>query len=167
LLRWRPDTTDKTQVLLGRFAMVGAAGLGIAAAYLVAATPDGLYKYLQTISLYLVMPVAPTVAFGILSKRVTAKGAMVSVVAGSALATLFVTDQLIGPARGAALFPWLHYKLTLNYTFRGFCGAVVTSIILFAVSHFTEKVPPERLEKLTIDWRKRIERFSGISNWRC
>jgi SSS family solute:Na+ symporter len=72
VLRWRPGTSEKGQVLLGRCAIVEAAALGIIAAYLVSATPDGLYKYLQTISLYLVMPIAPAVAFGIMSKRVTA-----------------------------------------------------------------------------------------------
>ncbi|MGD0499492.1 MAG: sodium/solute symporter [Bryobacteraceae bacterium] len=166
VLRWRPGTGEKAQVLLGRCAIVAAAGLGIVAAYLVSATPDGLYKYLQTISLYLVMPIAPTVAFGILSRRVTAKGALVSVLFGSALATLFVADQLMGPAAGAALFPWLHFKLTLNYTFRGFWAAILTSIVLFLVSAFTEKAPIERLEKLTIDWRKPIERFTGVTDWR-
>ena len=166
VLRWRPGTSEKGQVLLGRCAIVAAAALGIIAAYLVSATPDGLYKYLQTISLYLVMPIAPAVAFGIMSKRVTAKGALISVLAGSVLATLFVADQLMGLAAGAPLFPWLHAKLTLNYAFRGFWGVILTTIILFLVSTFTEKAPTARLEKLTIDWREPIEPFRGITDWR-
>ena len=86
--------------------------------------------------------------------------------AGSVLATLFVADQLMGLAAGAALFPWLHAKLTLNYAFRGFWGVILTTIILFLVSTFTEKAPTARLEKLTIGWREPIEPFRGITDWR-
>ncbi len=79
LLRFRPSTSDRIQILLGRFAIVLATVLGVIAAYLVYKTPDGLYKYLQTISIYLTMPLAPAIFFGIMSKRVTVKGAVASV----------------------------------------------------------------------------------------
>jgi len=67
-------------------------------------TPDGLYKYLQTISIYLTMPVAPAIFFGIMSKRVTPKGAFTSVFVGSVLVALFVTDQLVGVDAGSRYF---------------------------------------------------------------
>jgi solute:Na+ symporter, SSS family len=71
------------------------------ASYLVYTTPEGLYKYLQTISIYLVMPITPAIVFGIMSKRVTVKGALASVLAGAVLATVFVADQLMSPRRSA------------------------------------------------------------------
>jgi SSS family solute:Na+ symporter len=166
LMRYRPNTSERGQVYLGRIAILVASALGFGAAYMVYKTPDGLYKYLQTISIYLVMPITPAIAFGIMSKRVTLKGATASVMVGVALATVFVTDQLIGPATGARIFPWLHKTLTLNYTYRGLWGTLAVIATLFLVSAFTEKTSTEKLEKTTMDWGGKIEAFQGLKDWR-
>ncbi len=166
VLHFRPQSSEGAQVLLGRIAIAATAALGVAAAYLVYTTPDGLYKYLQTISIYLTMPITPAIFFGIVSKRVTVKGAIASVLTGLVLATIFVADQLMPVAEGAKLFPWLHTNLTLNYTYRGLWGTIVVVIVLFVVSAFTERTDPSRLEKTTIQWGRPIDRFRGISDWR-
>jgi SSS family solute:Na+ symporter len=166
VLHFRPQSSERVQVLCGRIAIAVTAALGAAAAYLVYTTPDGLYKYLQTISIYLVMPITPAIVFGIVSKRVTVKGAIASVLTGMILATLFVADQLMPAGEGSRLFPWLHTKLTLNYTYRGLWGTIVVIIILFGVSAFTERTDPARLGKITIEWGGRLERFRGITDWR-
>lgn len=167
ILHFRPHTEEQAQVRLGRFAIAAAALLGIMAAYAVYKTPDGLYKYLQAVSLYLELPVAPAIVFGILSKRVTAAGALASVVVGSLFCIVFVTDQLIGPQAGTRLFPLLHASpLTLNYTYRGLWGSIAGVITLFAVSAFTKKTDPERLERLTVNWKGQAQRFRGIFDWR-
>jgi SSS family solute:Na+ symporter len=166
VLHFRPRTSERAQVFLGRVVIVIATLLGIMAAYAVYRTPDGLYKYLQTVSIYLTMPVAPAIILGILSRRVTAKGALASVVVGCVLAGLFVTDQLMGAARASALFPWLHTRLTLNYTYRGLWGTILCVVVLFVVSAFTEKTNPEKLKKLTVSWWGKREPFRGILDWR-
>jgi solute:Na+ symporter, SSS family len=166
ILHFRPRTSEKRQVLLGRFAIVIATLLGVLAAYAVFKTPDGLYKYLQTVSIYLVMPVAPAIVFGILSKRVTTAGALTSVMVGIVFCGVFVTDQLLGVETGARLFPWLHTNLTLNYTYRGLWGTIACIITMFAVSSFTKKTDPAKLKKLTVDWKGQRERFRGVFDWR-
>jgi SSS family solute:Na+ symporter len=166
IMHFRPQSSERAQILFGRVAIAVAAALGVVAAYLVYITPDGLYKYLQTISIYLVMPITPAIVFGILSKRVTVKGATASVVTGAVLATLFVADQLMGPARASGLFPWLHTKLTLNYTYRGLWGTIIEILVLFAVSAFTRKTDAAALEKTTIKWGSVPERFRGLTDWR-
>jgi SSS family solute:Na+ symporter len=82
------------------------------------------------------------------------------------LATLFVTDQLIGPVEGSRWFPWLHTKLTLNYTYRGLWGTLIAVMVLFAVSSFTQKTDPAKLKHLTVNWNLRPEPFRGILDWR-
>jgi SSS family solute:Na+ symporter len=166
VVRFRPNTSDRAQVFLGRLAIVVAALLGILSAYLVYKTPDGLYKYLQTISIYLVMPLAPSIFFGICSKRITVKGAVASVAVGIALSALFVTDQLIGAERGSQLFPWLHREFTLNYTYRGLLSTLLVTATLFAVSSFTRPKDPESLKGLTVDWSGKVEPLRGLSDWR-
>jgi len=166
VLHYRPQSSERVQVLLGRVAIAAAAALGIAAAYMVYTTPDGLYKYLQTISVYLVMPITPAIVFGIISKRVSVKGAIASVIAGMALAAIFVADQLLPAPRSLALFPWLHTRFTLNYTYRGLWGTLAITAVLFAVSAFTEKPDPAGLDQVTIRWGGSFEPFQGIHDWR-
>ncbi|SHF23168.1 solute:Na+ symporter, SSS family [Mariniphaga anaerophila] len=166
IIEFRPSTSEKKQVLLGRVSIIIMTLLGISAAYLVYKNEEGLYKYLQTISAYLVIPIFPAIFFGIISKKVTLKGAVVSVIFGALLSTVFVVDQLIGPDVGKELFPVLHHKLTLNFAYRGLWAELLITGVLFLVSFFTEKTVPEKLEKTTINWSAKIEKFKGLSDWR-
>jgi SSS family solute:Na+ symporter len=166
VVEFRPSTSEKTQVFLGRLVILVVAILGIGAAYMVYKNEEGLYKYLQTISAYLVIPVFPAIFFGIVSKKVTLKGAAASVIVGVILATWFVIDQFVGPETGKELFPILHYKLTLNFGFRGLWAEIFITGVLFAVSAFTPKTAPEKLARTTINYSERIEKFSGLTDWR-
>jgi len=166
VVEFKPDFPEKKQVTLGRFIILIAAFLGIGAAYLVYKNEEGLYKYLQTITAYLVIPVFPAIFFGIVSKKVTLKGAAVSVVVGIVLATIFVVDQFLGPDTGREIFPLLHHKLTLNFGYRGLWAELLITGVLFAVSAFTEKTAPEKLARTTINYSSGIARFEGIKDWR-
>ncbi len=167
ILRFRPQTTETQQVRLGRLAIVAAMVLGVGAAGIIAWQPEGIYKYLQTISIYLSMPLAPAILFGVLSKRVTFAGAAASFFSGIVLSTIFVIDSLLPNKELAAqLFPLLHYPLTENYTYRGLWGSVLITVILFAVSAFTKKTDPSKLEHTTVSWGGPLESLQGISDWR-
>ncbi len=166
IVEFRPGLPEKKQVTLGRYIIMAATLLGIGAAWLVYLNEEGLYKYLQTITAYLVLPVFPAIFFGILSKKVTLKGAAWSVIAGIVLATVFVTDQLAGPEAGRSMFPFLHHKLTLNFGYRGLWAEIAITAVLFIVSFFTEKSDPDKLERTTINYSGRVARFEGIRDWR-
>jgi SSS family solute:Na+ symporter len=166
VVEFRPDISEKKQVSIGRYIILVAAFLGIGAAYLVYKNEEGLYKYLQTITAYLVIPVFPAIFFGIVSKKVTLKGAAASVLVGIVFATIFVIDQILGPDTGKELFPLLHHKLTLNFGYRGLWAEILITGVLFAVSAFTEKTAPEKLAKTTINYTKKIAKFEGITDWR-
>lgn len=166
LLKFRPKTTEQAQVVWGRAAIFAAMLLGVGAAYVVQAQPEGIYKYLQTISVYLVMPITPAIAFGILSRRVTFAGAAASVFTGLGLSALYVTDALMKPELAQKAFPFLHWVGTYNYTYRGLWGTLIITGVLFLVSSFTEKTAPEKLDKTTIKWGGKPEPFQGIKDWR-
>lgn len=166
IVEFRPDFPERKQVTFGRFIILAVTFLGIGAAWLVYKNEEGLYKYLQTITAYLILPVFPAIFFGIISKKVTMKGAAWSVVVGIILATIFVIDQLLGPEAGETVFPVLHYKLILNFGYRGLWAEIIITGVLFAVSAFTEKTEPEKLARTTINYSKGIARLEGISDWR-
>lgn len=166
IVEFRPHTSEKRQVAIGRIVILIVALMGIGAAYLIYKNDEGLYKYLQTITAYLVIPVFPAIFFGIVSKRVTLKGAAASVLVGIILAALFVTDQLISQESSQQLFPFLQHKLTFNFGYRGLWAEIIITAILFLVSAFTEKSAPEKLAKTTIDYSGRIAKFEGVTDWR-
>jgi len=167
VLRYRPATSDAGQVIIGRVAIVAAMLSGAGAAAIIAWQPEGIYKYLQTISLYLVMPLTPAIVFGIMSKRVTFAGAAASFFSGMALSAFFVADALIKDRSIAQrIFPLLHHRITENYTYRGLWGTAAITIVLFAVSAFTRKTDPAKLEKTTVNWGGAAEAFGGLSDWR-
>jgi SSS family solute:Na+ symporter len=142
VLQFRPRTSERSQVTFGRLAIAVSTLLGVMAAYAVYKTAEGLYKYLQAVSLYLELPIAPAIIFGILSKRVTAKGGLASVLVGSVFCTVFVTDELIGPHAGSR--PFRSFIIwTTNYTYCRLWGSIAVTITLFAVSAFT-KTPTRR-----------------------
>jgi len=166
IIEFRKNISEKSQVRLGRYMILLATFLGIGASYLVYKNEEGLYKYLQTITAYLVLPVFPAIFFGIVSKKVTIAGAAVSVLTGIILATVFVVDQLLGAETAREIFPVLHHKLTLNFGYRGLWAELIITAVLFAVSAFTKKTAPEKLIKTTINYSGKIMPFEGITDWR-
>jgi SSS family solute:Na+ symporter len=141
--------------------------LGAGAAAVIAWQPQGIYKYLQTMSIYLTMPLIPAIAFGILSKRVTFTGAAASFFTGIAICAIYVIDELIpDKVQAANIFPILHHHITLNYSYRGAWGLLIVTIVLFAVSAFTKKTDPAKLEHTTVNWGGTINPFQGLSDWR-
>lgn len=166
IIEFRPNISEKKQVSLGRYIILIVTFLGIGAAWLVYKNEEGLYKYLQTITAYLVIPVFPAIFFGIVSKKVTLKGAAVSVIVGVIIATIFVIDQFLGPETGRYIFPVLHHNLTLNFGYRGLWAEILITGVLFAVSSFTEKTAPEKLITTTFTYTGKIARFEGLTDWR-
>ena len=166
IVKARQDIPEKKQVSYGRIAIMFMTLLGIGAAYLVYKSEEGLFKYLQTISAYLVIPIFPAIFFGIVSRKVTLKAAGVSVIVGVLISTVFVTDQLLGPETGQKIFPFLHHTMTLNFGYRGLWAEILVTAVLFIVSAFTEKTSPEKLEKTTINYSRAVPKFEGITDWR-
>jgi len=169
-LRVRPNTTESRQVLLGRLTILAATALGIAAAYLVYKSPKGVYRYYQALGSYLFIPLTPAIVFGILSKKITAKAAGASIAVGCAFVALFLGVELVtsfqGKEAAERLFPWLHTSITLSPYYRGAWGVLIVTAVLFGVSSFTAKTPPEKLVTTTVAWHEKMEPFSGLTDWR-
>ncbi len=170
ILRWSPGMTESVQVFVGRVMVLVGAVFGIGAAYLVYRNQEGLYKYLQSISIYLTMPLTPAIFFGVASRRVTVQGAMASFAVGFLIAGLYVTDQFVSIVQGQEaaerLLPFLHHTLTANYTYRGLWGTILIIFTLLGVSAVTPRTPAAKLVNTTMNWSTRWESFEGWKDWR-
>ena len=166
VMEFNVKVSENRQVYLGRVFIFLVTLLGIAAAYMVYKNEEGLYKYLQTITSYLVIPIFPAIFFGICSKRITLKGAAVSVMVGLVIATIFVIDQIMGTETATSTFPFLHTKYTTHFGFRGLWAETLITAVLFGVSAFTKKTDPEKLSMTTINYSGKIAKFEGLKDWR-
>ena len=165
-LHFRPDMSEKSQVLVGRVAIVVCTIFGIGATYMVYKAEEGVYRYFQALGATIFPAVTPAILFGILSRRVTTKGAFVSFLFGCVVSGIYLTDTWMDPDTAERVFPWLHLTLTEAYSYRGLWGFILVTIVLFTVSAMTQKDPPEKLERTTVDWSRKREAFAGISDWR-
>ena len=145
ILRFRPKTTEAEQVTLGRFAIVVAMLLGVGATGVIAWQPEGIYKYLQTILIYLSMPLAPAIIFGVLSKRVT----FADEPPHSSRGSRFPRSLLLTPCCPTRRWPrgFFHrstIRLPRTIPTAGCGGSLLITLILFAVSAFTKRTDPAK-----------------------
>ena len=163
ILRFRPQTTEAEQVRLGRLAIVVAMVLGVGAAGSSPGSPKGFYKYLQTISIYLSMPLAPAIIFGVLSKRVTFAGAAASFLSASC----FRRSSLLTPCCRTRRWRRRSSRcstipLPRTTPIAGSWGSLLITFILFAVSAFTKKTDPAKLNKPPLTGAGTLEPFQGL-----
>ena len=73
-------------------------------------------------------------------------------------------------SKGFHLIPFVGLKqvslLDLSQVRLRLLLALLISIVLFTVSAYTPKTDPAKLEKTTINYRNKIEKFSGLTDWR-
>ena len=152
LLGFRKDSTGENPGDAGPCGHSHHTPLAVGAAYLIYTTPDGLYKYLQAVSIYLVMPVTPAIFFGIMSKRMTFQGAVASAITGTLIASVFVADQLVN-ANGAQIFPGPSSQAHAQLCVPRAWGTLIATGVLFLVSYSTRPPDSARVKSLTVDWQ--------------
>ena len=94
VLRFKPATSERRQVVIGRWVTVLMAVLGVAAAPLVGLSVT-IWYYLQFISAYLSVPMAAVILTGLLWKKGNTKGAIGGLIAGFSLGLVFFLDQVL------------------------------------------------------------------------
>ena len=130
---------------------------------------EGLYKYLQTISIYLVMPITPGNRLwhfeqaGEYERRGGFGGR------GDADSELFVADQLMemmskgpGKPRSRSFIAIGRETTRIAVCGERFC----VTAVLFGVSCMTKRPRPEQLATTTVNWDEKWESFEGITDWR-
>jgi SSS family solute:Na+ symporter len=138
LVRLRPGTDMRTQVLAGNLALLAVMAAGILATPLVA-TQKTVWDYLQTVTAYLSAPFAVAGLLGILNRRLNRRGAMAGVVVGIAAGLFFFLESTLkwGIIESPYLGSFLH---------RSFISGVLSAAAMFIVSHLTAP-PPEEVRR--------------------
>ncbi|WP_242121524.1 sodium:solute symporter [Aestuariivivens sediminicola] len=133
----RPQMTEKRLVRIGQIATAIVVFLGIIWIPIMEKIGGGtLYKYLQSVQSYIAPPIAAVFVLGIVWRRVNAKGAIVTLIAGLLVGALRITaeiniDSLHGIAHAFAAINFAHMAIFM----------FIFSIIICSVVSLVSQAP--------------------------
>ncbi|MCE0486086.1 sodium:solute symporter [Ornithinimicrobium sediminis] len=152
---FKPETTDRSLVLIGRIATVVALVVAIIWAPFIAQF-DTLYNYLQSVLSYLVPPVVAVFLMGIGWKRVNATAAFLTLVILQPLGVI------------AFIFIEVNEVIELQFLYASGIG-FATALIMLTVISIVGKTPDlEKTDELTWKrkyWKEETDTLRGTPVW--
>jgi SSS family solute:Na+ symporter len=156
--RWRPDTSHRKLVVIGRIATFAAMILAILWSPFVGRFPT-LYQGINTIISYMAPPITVVFIYGVFWYRASSQGAMVTLITGSGLGlTVFLLDWFKESSG------WdVPFLLSAFYLFLA-CSAIMITVSLFKPHKHTA-------ESVKLVWKNPLdalqgEAWKGIGNYR-
>jgi len=155
--RIRPNASERQLVRAGKAATVVMVAFGLAWIPLIGVLSKGLYTYLQSVQAYISPPIAAVFLFGLLWRRVNARGAMASLLSGFVLGLA----RLVLEINKSSLSGFLFRFADLNFLHFAIVLFAVCSLVLAVVSLTAPAPGPERLEKVCLAGRAAADGGSG------
>ncbi len=143
-LKLRPDADQLSQIRVGRLAVVAVFVLGALWTPLISQFGQ-LFKYLQNVQAYLMIPFAAIFLFAVFWKRTNTPGVLACMVTALILCPVLMLNNqrhFLPFMNHALLKPWLHGAVL---------GGFVCTVVLVVVSQLTTAPPPERLANATVE----------------
>ncbi|MCE5271213.1 sodium:solute symporter [bacterium] len=144
--RLRPAASELQLVRAGKVSTVGIVILGLLWIPLIRLLSKGLFTYLQSVQACISPPIAAVFLFGLLWRRVNARGAMAALLSGFVLGLARLVLEINKSSLSGCLFRYadlnfLHFAIALF----AFCSAVLVAVSL------TAPAPgPEKLDKVCL-----------------
>jgi len=145
--KYRPESSEKHLVAVGRMATFAVVILGIVWIPLMRLIADVLYEYLQIVQSLIAPAIAAVFAMGVFSRKTTAAGGLTGLVVGFTLGMfrllLMVFEKSLDP--NGILYRivsvnWLHFCVFLF---------IISIALIWIVSRFTRKPEEHQLQGLT------------------
>ncbi|MBE0571722.1 MAG: sodium/solute symporter [Ignavibacteriaceae bacterium] len=159
----RPESTEKTLVLVGRVATVVLVAFGLLWIPMMKLISGQIYQYLQSVQAYISPPIAAIFLIGVLSKRVNSQGAIAALITGFVLGIARLILELMKDSIGGFLYQYAD----LNFLHFAFLLFLICALVLVIVSYLTQEPASQKVDGLTIHtttkevnnedgaWRKR------------
>jgi len=145
--KYRPDSSEKHLVLVGRVATATVVVLGILWIPVMKFIADVLYEYLQNVQSLIAPAIAAVFIMGVFSKKSTAAAGLAGLVVGFIIGmfrlVLMIFQNRLDPEGFLYAFVdinWLHFCILLFF----FC-----LLLIWVVSQFTERPDEVRIRGLT------------------
>jgi solute:Na+ symporter, SSS family len=136
--RFRPDLSQKKQIVIGQFALVLVMVGGILTTPLIGKYSH-IWEYLQEVSAYFSVPFAVVGLSGIFLRRVNRSGAVAAILTGVAASAFLLADSHMS----GGLLALLRHPYLNSFLHRSFLCAVLTFIALLVVSLVTQPPPAD------------------------
>jgi len=146
--RLRPQSSEQHLVTVGRLATGVVVIIGMIWIPIMQSMSKQLYSYLQLVQSLLAPGIAAVFMAGIFSQRVTPKSGLVGLATGFALGMLRLLMQALHQSAGID-WGFLQWFVDINWLYFSFLLFAFTCAVIFGVSQFTPKAPPEQLAGLT------------------
>ncbi|MCC8173272.1 MAG: sodium:solute symporter [Odoribacter sp.] len=163
--KYRPESSEKTLLYVGRVATVVVVILGILWIPIMRSVGSVLYEYLQDVQSVLAPGIAAAFLLGVCSKRITPQGGLWGLISGFIIGVLRLGAKVYYSSAnmGDSWFKWLFYDT--NWLF--FCGGMLVFCILviIAVSLFTKPAPAEQIVGLTFGSTTPGQRAATRASW--
>ena len=159
----RPESSEKTLVLVGRIATVILVAFGLMWIPMMKLISGQIYQYLQSVQAYIAPPIAAIFLIGVLSKRVNSQGAIAALLTGFVLGILRLILELMKDSLSGLLYQYTE----INFLHFAFLLFLICTLVLVVVSYLTPQPPSQKVEGLTIhtttgegrdegkEWRRR------------
>ncbi|AHY47590.1 sss: transporter, solute:sodium symporter (SSS) family [Rubrobacter radiotolerans] len=152
---FRPDTTQRGLVFIGRVSTIGALIVAVVWAPTIAQF-DTLYQYLQSILSYVVPPIVATFLLGIMWTRINANAAFYTLVILIPLGVvMFIVNEVFG-------------TFTIQFLYVAGISFAVSLTMLTVISLLGYRPDPEKTEDLTWKpqyWREETRELQGKPLW--
>lgn len=136
-----PETAEKKLVQVGRYATGIVVVLGILWIPVMQNISGVLYEYLQSVQSYIAPPITAVFLLGIFSKRITAKGAMFTLITGLVVATFRIIFELLKDS----LTPGSFFHTFGDVNFLTFAAYMfLASVLIAIVVSMMDKAPDEK-----------------------
>lgn len=157
----KPDAAERELVKVGQIATGVVVVLGILWIPVMSGISGVLYKYLQSIQSYLAPPIASVFLMGLFFKRINARAAITTLVAGAGIGGLRIFLEL---SKDSLSGFWYQFA-TLNFLYFCISLFVFCIALLLVVSLATEKPSEAQLNGLTFATTVSEDREKSRSTW--
>jgi SSS family solute:Na+ symporter len=140
-----PSASEKRLVRVGQIATLFLVACGLLWIPLMKYISDQLYVYLQSVQAYISPPIAAVFLIGIAWKRVNARGAMASLIAGFVIGM----GRLVAELKKESLSGWLYEFADINFLHFAVLLFAICTVVLVVVSLLTPEPSREQLRGLT------------------
>ena len=157
----KPDSSEKTLVLVGRLATAVMVVLGILWIPFMKYISGELYHYLQSVQAYLAPPIASVFLLGLFWKRINSKGAVAALFGGFIIGMLRLVAELTKDKLSGALYTFadINFLYFAVYLLIGCIGMMVV------VSLITKPPSYDKIQGLTYATTVAEDRQASRESW--
>lgn len=155
---WRPNTSEKKLVGVGRAATIAVVVLGLAWIPIMRTLGNVLYEYLQNVQSLIAPAIAAVFLMGVFSKKITPKAGEWGLIIGFCIGMLRLFAMVVKPS-------WMQWLLDINWLWFCVYLFIITIVVMVVTSLFTKQASDEQLQGMTYSMQTVEQKAEVRKSW--